>query len=748
MRNFKLNLILGIAFVLPLGLATPALAQDDAVEGQAPDAAAAQRAEEEENEVVVTADRTGLRALQDTPMAVSVVGGSLIESQGLHTLKDLTVYVPNLAVSRNVGGSIVSIRGIGSNGGSDPSVATQVDGVYIGNSTSFTDFYDVERVEVLRGPQGTLYGRNTTGGTINFISRRPSSQFGGRVQFSYGNYDSIEASGYLTGPLGENVAASLALTYRGRDGFFENIVPGERDVDSAGNGGARLQVRWDVSPDIDATTRIDYFEADQSIESYDHLLAPVAFAAPLANSLVGSYRAVAINGDQSIDLQTGGISEEINWRVGDRVTLTSLTSWRRFKSTAFNDNDATEVAALQFRSQADTRQFTQEFNLRYVSDRFTAVTGLYYFHSDDQPVSHVEQPPSVATPANRAVIRDASPTLETSSLAAFAQLSYEIVPNLSLIVGARYTTEKTSFDQNFQTTSLNPATPGAIAPGFPILFSVDRRDDAFTPKFGLDFHITEDIMLYASATRGFKSGGFNGQATNPATAGYAPELIWSYETGLKTEWLDRRLRVNLTGFYYDYTDLQVRQLLGPGNSVIANAASATVKGIELEINARPTPDLQIGLIGSYLNARYDSFPTVALAGGFAPYIPNQNCVGGVCTIDASGNYLSDAPKWSGLISVDYTPRIGAHQLRFHVDYSHRSRRFFDPSNVAIASQDDYGLLNANINFGPPGEGWQVGLWGRNLTNAHYYQTVSGNGLAPGAIVGDPLTYGVRLGFSW
>lgn len=737
MSSFKKCLRLGTAIALPLMLVPMAYAQDATADAQSGD------------EIVVTADRTGLRALQDTPIAVSVVGGDLIESQGLNTVKDLTAYVPNLAVSRNISGSIISIRGIGSNGGSDPSVATQVDGVYIGNSTAFTDFFDVERVEVLRGPQGTLYGRNTTGGTINFISRRPSSEFGGKVQASYGNYDAFEAKGYVTGPVvGDTLTASLALTYRNRDAFFNNIVPGGRDVDSANNGGARLQLRWQITPDVDATTRLDYFEASQFIESYDHLLAPVPFPAPLANSLVGSFRDIAVNGDQKLDLKSRGVSQEFNWSVNDNITLTSLTSWREFDSTAFNDNDATEVNGLYFRSISDSRQISQEFNLRYVSDRLSLVAGLYYFGSRDRPNSHVEQPPSIITPPNRAVIRDASPRLKSDSLAAFAQVTYEIVPNFSIIVGARYTTESTDFNQNFQTTSLNPATLGANAPGFPVLFSIKQRDEAFTPKFGFDFNITEDVMLFASATRGFKSGGFNGQATNPLTAGYAPELIWSYESGLKTEWLDRQLRVNLTGFYYDYTDLQVRQLLGPGNSVIANAASASVKGVELEVTARPTPDLQFGLIGSWLDARYDSFPTVAISSGFAPYIPNQNCVAGVCTIDASGNYLSDAPKWSTLVSADYTPQIGAYQLRAHVDYSLRSERFFDPSNVPISGQGDYGILNANLSFGQDGEGWELGIWGRNITNTKYDQTVAGNGVVPGAIVGDPMTWGVRFGFSW
>jgi iron complex outermembrane receptor protein len=699
--------------------------------------------------VVVTAAKFGAQELQDTSLAVSVVDGNLLEEQGLHNIKDIANYVPNVAVSRNVGGTILSIRGIGSTGG-EPSVTTQVDGVYIASSIAFVDFFDVERVEVLRGPQGTLYGRNATGGTINVISRQPSAKPEGKVGLAYGNYNTLEGSAYASGPIGgDTLRASLALNYREHDAYFENIAPGGHDIGTGNNAGARLQLLWAPSSSIEATTRFDYAEVDQYIESYDHLLTHVPANPQLANSLVGSYRDVAIDGDQTLDTKTWGVSEEINWHINDAFTLTSLTAWREAESTAFNDNDATELNALYFRSTGDMRQLSQEFNLKFGGERLNAVAGLYYYDDESDPGSFVQIPPSAVTPANRAATRGAFPHLETRSYAVYAQGSYALLPNLRAILGARYTNEENTLDQNFIATSLNPATPGANLPGFPIVFPTSRKDDAVTPKFGLDFQLNDDALIYLSATQGFKSGGFNGQATAAATAGFAPEEIWSYELGAKTDWLDHRLRVNLTGFYYDYTDLQVRQLLGPGNSVIANAASATVKGVELELLVKPFPELQISAIASYLDAKYDSFPTAAIPGGFAPFVANQNCVAGVCTIDASGNFLSDAPEESGLLALDYTPRFGEYRFTAHVDYSLRSERFFDPSNTPLSRQAGYNLLNANVGFGTAdGEGWKIELYGKNLTDVEYYQTVSGNGLVPGAIVGDPRTYGVRVTFGW
>jgi iron complex outermembrane receptor protein len=248
-------------------------------------------------------------------------------------------------------------------------------------------------------------------------------------------------------------------------------------------------------------------------------------------------------------------------------------------------------------------------------------------------------------------------------------------------------------------------------------------------------------------TRGFKSGGFNSAATAAATAGFAPEQIWAYEAGARTEWLDRRLRVNLTGFYYNYTNLQVRQLISAGNAFITNAASATVKGLELEVNAIPTDDLRLTANFAFLQAEYNSFPRASIPGGLAAYVPNQNCVGALCTFNASGNRLDNAPRYSGMVALDYSPQVGRYELNAHVDVAWRSRAFFDASNVPLSSQEAYALVNASLGYGQD-RGWRLEAYIRNLFDKGYYQTVSGNGLAPGGIVGDPRTFGLRASFDW
>jgi len=704
-------------------------------------------------EIVVTGTKLGQQNLQRTPVAVSVVDSKLLETQGLDTVLDVAKYIPNLTFSRNAGQAIIYIRGIGSSNagaGSDPSVTQQVDGVYIARPTAqIGDFLDVDRIEVLRGPQGTLYGRNAVGGTINIISRQPSATPGGRIQIGYGNYDEKSVDVYLTGPLsGKQLTASIAGSYRDHDAYFDNIVPGVPSVGSAKRAGVRAQLRWQPSDALNFTLRGDYSLVDEQLESYDHLLARLPFPAPLANSLVGSYRDIAIGSAQPIRVDTGGVSLEGNYDLGGGFALKSITAWRKLYSNLYNDNDASELPVNYLQQREKQEQVTQEINLTYQGDRLRAVGGFFFFGDHDDSLSNVSSPPSVATPAARAAISRAAPTIRTRSYAVFAQANWEIVKDLTLVAGLRYTTERKTIDQTYTRTSLNPATLGANVPGFPILFSLSRSDDAFTPKFGIDYQATRDLFFYVSATRGFKSGGFNNAALVAATAGFAPETMWAYEVGAKTQFFDRRLRINVTGFDYDYSNLQVRQLLGPGNAVINNAATARIKGAEVEVLAKPFPILQLSGNLSYLDARYRRYTAASVASAYTPYIPNQTCVASVCTFDASGNQMEATPRWSGVLGVDLTPSIGAqYRLDIHFDWARRGRAYFDASNVPISSQPAYSLFNANIGFGPD-KGWKIEAFVKNLTNARYYQVIAGNGIVPGAIAGDPRTYGARLGYSF
>ena len=701
------------------------------------------------DEVIVTGTKLGAQNLQSTPVAVSVVDSKLLETQGLNTLQDVINYVPNVSFNRFGAAAVVYVRGIGSNStaaGSDASVTQQVDGVYIARPIGQTgDFLDVDRIEVLRGPQGTLYGRNSVGGTVNIISRRPADTFGGRFRLGVGAIGEKTAEGYLSGPIaGDTVKGSIAATYRNHDGYVKNIAPGSPDLGAANRYGARGQLRFDPSSALDVTLRGDYSKADDIAENFDQLLLPVVFAAPLANSLVGSFTKAAVDVAQTLKVDNGGASVDLNYRFNDQWSFKSISASRSVKSILNNDNDATEIPVQILTSTEKESQFSQEFNLNYQAGKLRAVAGLYYFSDTDSQRQYSVVPVSLGTPAARAVLLDANAKVRTTSYAAFLQGSYALATRVNLIVGARYTSEKKSFDQNFMRTSLNPATLGVSAAGFPVIFSTDRTDHAVTPKLGIDFQATPEVYLYASVTRGFKSGGYNNAATAAATSSFAPELLTSYEAGAKTEYLNRRLRVNVTAFNYDYTDLQVRQFIAVGNAIITNAATAKVSGLEVETLLRATAELQFSANLSYLRARYGRFTSASVSSAYATLIPNQVVVAGVASFDASGKQIEGSPEFSGVIGVDYSPHVGQHLLTTHIDYTYRGSVFYDPSNIAIASQGSYGLINASIGLGLE-HGWKLEAYVKNAIDRKYYVTIAGNGLVPGGIAGDPRTYGLRAG---
>jgi iron complex outermembrane receptor protein len=734
MKKFNRPILLGSSALASLLMSN--LVQGQTVSRANPPADAAIQ------EVVVTASKTGVSKLQKTPDAISVVSGDQLSSQGVQNLKDLAQFIPNLSFNQNTASAAIYIRGIGSNNtgaGSDPDVTTQIDGVYIARPAGqMGDFLDVDRVEVLRGPQGTLYGRNAVGGTINILSKTPSKEFTGEAALSVGNYNLRQGSVYLSGPLSTSTQGSLAVNYVNHDGYFENVVAGQHDVGAANHGGVRGQLRWNVNKDIDATTRFDVAYGDEYFVTFSSLITPTAFPS-VANSLIGNFRKVSLNTPQKNRSSSGGLSEEINWHLNDAWSLKSITAARFNKYKFTNDNDSTERNLTIFASEDEDKQVSQEFDLTYTSARFKGVTGLYYFHDTDRQRSFVTVVPAGIT--NLA----APPQIDSTSAAVFAQGTYNFTPEFSGLIGARYTHESKTMDQHFEGRFL---ASGAYRPGFPVDFSLERTFHAVTPKFGLNWQVTPRAMLYASVTDGYKSGGFNFGATNVATAGFRPEKLVSYEIGAKTDWLDRRLRLNATVFSYDYTDLQVLQLISSGVTSIGNAATAKVQGVELELIAKPTSAVKLTANLSTLDATYKSYPGAVVPSALVPFVTGVVCVGSVCTADASGHRMNAAPKLSGMAAIDYTTTgFGGRTVNAHLDYTWRDRTFFDPSNVDVMSQKAYGLVNAQIGIALSSN-WGLQLWGKNLGDAKYFLVTAGSGTVPNGQPGDPRTVGMKLTHNW
>ncbi|KRB85308.1 hypothetical protein ASE00_00420 [Sphingomonas sp. Root710] len=691
--------------------ATPALAQD------------APAADEGIADIIVTANKTGESSVQRTPIAISAFSGEALADAHIVSTKDLGQVVPSLSVSQFSTYAQIYIRGVGSNNsfnGSDPSVTVHADGVYLARPfAQFMTFLDVERVEVLRGPQGTLYGRNSAGGTINIISRTPGNDVRARFAASAGNYGLIDVGGYVGGPIVEDkVQASLAASYVHHDDYRENIVASGNDVDNENSRAIRGQLRLTLADGIVATTRADYALSKQRIPGFSVLQTTFD---PATNSILGNYKKVALDFPQFSRTRIWGVSEDVEFELSDNATLKSLTAYRDSNSTSQQDGDATDQALLTVNLGERAKQFSQEFNLVGSAGNLDYVLGLFYFNEKVRTNSFLGQPARDL----RATFR---PYTHTRAYAGYAQGTYRFSDSLSAVLGARYSEEKKDFtqsiDRRFVTT--NVALPL-------ISYAASRKFNSFTPKIGLNWTPTQAILAYASVTRGFKSGGFNFNSAN-AAQGFDPETLWAYEIGLKTRLLDNRLIANVSAFRYDYKDLQVNAFISPGVTDIVNAASATVKGVELELTAKPVPGLDLTANFAYLDATYKDYPA-------AP-------IGGTATIDASGNRLNNAPKFTMNFSAQYEHELGGDYSAYvRGEYSRRSQTYFTVINSPLVGQDGYGLVNAAVGV-KAGKAWTFELWGRNLTKREYVLNVYTSGPVPSGIPGAPRTYGARLSWNY
>ena len=702
-------------------------------------------------EIVVTAQKTGASSIQKTPIAVSAFSSADLKDTLATDIKDLAPATPNLSISQVGFSAAIYIRGVGTNNifaGSDPDVTTQVDGVYMARpDAQFSDFLDVDRVEVLRGPQGTLYGRNAVGGTINIISLQPSNTFVAQQELTVGNFAMVQEQAYVSGPLVPGtLQASLAVNYLRHDAYQQNIAPGGNDIDNANHGGLRGQLRWEPAEDLVATTRFDWTAARENVESDGNLIAPVPNA-PLADSAIGSNSKVALGLPQRGTQNDWGISEEVNWELNSNLGLKSITAYRNDHFHELIDTDATE---LQFNSIIEDeleREVTQEFDLQANYTHFEGVTGLYFFHDTDQTLSYLLENPSplVASSPPGPFTVNATPAISSDAEAAFAQGTYHVTPTVGVTVGYRYTLERKHLDQDFNKFITFPAGPFEI-PGFPFILHASRDFHGSTPKFGINWNVTDDAMLYFSVTRGYKSGGLNYAATSLVSASFEPETITSYEVGAKTQWFDHRLRLNLTGFAYDYKNLQVESLVSPAVIAIGNAATATAKGLEAELTVKPTPTWELTTNLTLLDATYSSFPNAAVASGLVSYVaslPQYDATTG--TFNASGKRLSSAPRVTAFVAAQRDWSVnGGGSMYARAEYYWQDRVYYDPTNVAVQSQGPYGVVNAFIGYNTPNGRWRAQLWGRNLADKSYLIAAAANGLGPDGFVAPPRTFGVRL----
>ncbi|MBA4766597.1 MAG: TonB-dependent receptor [Porphyrobacter sp.] len=709
-------------------------------------------------EIIVTARRRA-ESLQDVPIAISAFSADALSDLQADTLSGIQYATPNLYLDQgDAGNAVIYIRGVGQNDSlafADPGVGVYVDDVFIARSqAAFLEVFDVERIEVLRGPQGTLYGRNTIGGAIKFVSTRPTRDTTGYAEVGYGNFDSLILKGRLSGPIaGDTLRGKVAFAYSKRDGYNQNSFTGADDGDVDTLSGR-------VSLLFEPSSKVEFLlSADGRIDRPDTSRSPVRETPITGATPAGLVTFPASPGDYQVDTNANGLSDQSGWGVAltsrffvnDTVTLESITSYREFDFDLNLDTDGSRLPVLDILLLQDQRQFSQELRLTYDDPgKLTFTGGLYYFYDDDTTFSGVDNGAATIFGFPVTLFGFASSSLaetqqETNSYAIFGDATYQLTDRLSLSAGLRYTTEDRSSARLFENffdpaVSVIEDTPpflqGVGVAGTPI--SGEASFDAFTPRGSLSYKASDDVLLYVSASRGFKSGGFDGRAsTDFAFQPFRPEFVWSYEGGAKTSWLDGRLTLNGSVFYNDYTDVQVTSfgsdpVTGVFVSLFTNAASASAWGAELELLAQPTEGLTItGSLG-LLDANYDSFDIL---------------VGGAVT-DVSDRRVVNAPDFNASLGATYSvPLNDSLAATFHLDGSYRSTVATEITDSPLLRQEGYERINAFVALGSPDQRWQLRAGVENLTDQAV--RVQGFNLQdfPGVQVGffsAPRTYDLRL----
>jgi iron complex outermembrane recepter protein len=729
-------------------------------------------------EVVVTAERREETVLE-TPVAVTALSGEFIEERGLSTVEDLVEYAPSLQIfTEQVNTELYMIRGIGRANedlSTDSGVAVYVDGVYVsqqGAANAAT--YDLERVEVLRGPQGTLYGKNAIGGVINLISREPGDSFDASASAQLGEQNLRAFQGAVGGPITDTLSGRLAAMSREKDGAYRSLVTGERgnniDVQAV-----RGSLKLDPSDALSITAIVDYSDADQDgvLKSVivDEAGAEYIFKDflvvdefPTQESSIRTSRGDTF-GEQGVE-QTGA-SLRVDYSAGSG-TFTSLTGYRTEESFNNEDIDRTAQRSLEQGGSQDTDSFSQE--LRFVSSEDGALSlggrlywaaGLYWFHEEgerdhrlylnarvpgsnpgdpDDPDNGLIGPGSPDAQDSTAIFLQ---DITTDSYAAFGQATYDFTDRFSMTLGMRYTVEEKDFGVDARSEA---AVPGGdpytlFQSEGPFVASASDEWNSFTPKLVFEYGFSDDLNTYVSYAYGFKSGGFNGQPDTPAAlVPFDPENARNLELGVKAALFDRRLHLNTAVFQTDVEDLQVAGTNAAGLVVTGNAADSRIRGIELEAQARPVEALGLRASVSLLEAEFRNYfkeefdPTITDG---PPFV----------IVDKNGDRLDDTPEYAVGLGGDYTWVLGDFgSLVFGADYIAKGDTVTNENTKHASS---YEVINARLDWYSVDGRWSVGAWINNATDETYYR---GGGPVPDynkfitrvGLVADPRTAGITL----
>lgn len=723
-----------------------------------------------EDEVIVTAQRRA-QNIQEVPISVTAVSGDTLAETGAIDITDIQKFTPNatIEVARGSNSTLIAfIRGVGQQDplwGFEPGVGIYVDDVYVARPQgAVLDIFDVDRIEVLRGPQGTLYGRNTIGGAIKYVTKGldlEDPMLSARINVgNYGQFDQI-ISGSI--PLGDTFAVGGALANYTRDGFGKNLNTGSDHYNKDILAG-RLSARWMPTPSLDFRLSADMTEDDSNAKHGHRLLPSADGTLPVTENVYDTRAGV---GDAN-EVQTKGLSFTASWDVNEAVTLKSITAYREGETVTPIDFDALPQPDFDVPAFYDDNQFSQELQLLINTDRLSGVAGLYYLDGEASGAFDV-----VLGGLGLSIYQAGDQQKE--NLAAYADFTYALTDRFDISVGARFTRDKTVADVTREvwlglgSGSFDPSNNTSIFLATQTGYTdLEREDEEFTPRVALSYALTPETNIYASYSQGFKAGGFDPRAradldpTGVTQEGFAPEFVDSYEIGLKGSLLDNRLTYSLAGFMADYTDQQITVQEGVDSdndgtndtfvSSVFNAGASEYMGVEFEGALRLSENF-----------------TLSSAIGFIDADIEEIISGGVNIAD--GFVTQNTPKWTTRFGFAHTSDLGGGDLTVTGSANYRDEyNLFNVANSGFAAgtnaffpnggpaldPEAYTTFDLGANWVAPSGRWEVGIFGRNLTDerarvaAYNFVTPSQLGVdgAYSAFYRAPRTVTATLGFNY
>jgi len=681
-------------------------------------------------EIVVTAQRRE-ESLQKVPISVSAISGSDAAMRGVTDTALIQTSVPGLEMTREENSSTPFLRGVGStNGqvGTEPSVATYVDNVYVGTGqAALFSFNNIERVEVLRGPQGTLFGRNATGGVINIITRDPTNDSKLDANIGYSNYNTFDGAFYGSTGLTDDLSANLAAYgHKQNDGWGRNVTTGQA-VYKGYDQGLRGKLKWRAGDRTTVLLSGDYNKS-RSEEGMNFVIAPGAVGID-GSTYKGGFSPEGGSIDRSIVEQYGTalkIDHDMDW-----ASLSSISSYRVVDSDFTLDQDATPLPVVDAIVNQSNKTFTQE--LQVLSPKGSAldwIVGAYYYNDNSAFVPLVIQN-----------LLDIYARQKTGSIAGYVQATDEILPDTDVTGGLRYTRDQRSVHGVLATNSEVPI-PGTEA-------SQSTVFSKLTYRASIDHHFGSDITAYASYNRGFKSGVYN--LLSYTAAPVKPEVLDAFEVGVKSDLLNRHLRLNASLFTYDYSQIQITQIVA-GSTKSINAGRARISGGELELVAAPTTNFKVTGGLSVLDGRYSEFdngpfniPNPAVCGN--PPVQTGPATGGnlQCPVNLAGKTAVRAPALTFNLAADWGIPTSIGRFDLNASLYSNSGFYWEPDNKF--RQPAYRLVNTAIQWTEPGGHYYIRAWAKNLFNAYYSSYAFETTLETGTSPAPPRTYGFTLGYS-